>query len=143
MGKIRLGEGDIQTINLLEKLTGARARDTVKEGDTLCFLLNREDMGPAIGKGGCNIEKARVKFGKNIQFIEYSEDYAQFAKNIFRPSEIEEVRISKSSRGKNLVIKTNKKYRKQIIGRGGERIKLARRLLDRYFNLDNIILETA
>jgi N utilization substance protein A len=143
MGKIRLGPDDIQLINLLEKITGARARDVVMEGDKLCFLLGREEMGLAIGKGGCNIEKARVKFGKNILLIEYSEDYCQFVRNIFRPSEIDEVRISKSGRGKNIVIKAEKKYRRQIIGVGGERINLARRLLDRYLGMKDVVIETA
>lgn len=143
MGKIRLSEDDIQMINLFEKITGARPIDTIQEGETLYFLLNKEDMGMAIGKGGSNIQKARNRIGRNIHIIEYSEDYRQFVKNIFHPAEIKEARLSKSSREKNMVITADKRNKRQIIGPRGEKIKLARRLLDRYLDLKDIILQTS
>lgn len=40
------------------------------------------------------------------------------------------------------MIKANKKYKKNIIGFKGEKIKLARKLLDRYFDLKDVIIET-
>lgn len=143
MNKIRLGADEIQTINFFEKLTGARARDIVQSENTICFLVDKEDMGLAIGKRGSNIEKVRNKLSKNIHVTEYSEDPIQLAKNIFQDAEIREARISDSGKGKNLVVKTNRKYRKNIIGLQGEKIKLARKLFERYFGLENIIIETA
>jgi len=142
MSKIRLGSEDIQFLNLFEKLTGAKATDMVQTEETICFLVQKEDMGLAIGKKGSNIEKVRSKFGKNIQVIEYSEDYAQFVKNMFQSAEIREVRISEAGKGKNLVVKTSRRDKKNIIGVRGEKIKIARILLDRYLNLKDIIIET-
>jgi len=139
MSKIRLGAEDIQSINLFEKLTGAKARDIVHEGDTICFLVNKEDMGLAIGKKGCNIEKAKTAFGKNIYVIEYAEDLSTLAKNIFYPAEIRNVRLSGD--GKTITITSFRKHRRTIIGPGGERIKLARKLTDRYFGAGDINID--
>jgi len=143
MVKIRISSDEIQFINLFEKLTGAKARDMVEEENAICFLVNKEDMGLAIGKKGVNIEKVRNTLNKKIYIIEYSEDYGQFVRNIFQPAEIKEVRISQSGKGKNVVLKTSRKSKGTIIGPKGEKIKLARKLLERYFNLEDIILETA
>lgn len=142
MNKIRLGADEIQTINFFEKLTRARAKDVIQNGNTICFLVEKVDMGLAIGKKGSNIEKVRSKLGKNIHVTEYSEDPIQLAKNIFQDAEILEARISDSGKGKNLVVKTNRKYRKNIIGPQGEKINLAKKLFERYFGLENILIET-
>jgi len=142
MSKIRLGSDDIQTINLFEKLTGAKARDMVTAENVVCFLVSKEDMGLAIGKKGASIEKVRATLNKKIYVIEYAEDVQQFVRNIFHPADIQEVRLSSSSKGKNVVIKIPRRERKNVIGVGGERIKLARKLIERYFNLKDIILES-
>ena len=142
MTKIRITADEIKFMNLFEKITGAKVRDMIQEENTICFLVNKEDMGLAIGKKGSNIEKVRNTLGKSVYVIEYSDEYSTFVKNIFQPSTIKEIRISNSSKGKNVVIKTNKRDRKNIIGYQGEKIKLAKKLLDRYFGLKNIIIET-
>jgi N utilization substance protein A len=142
MSKIRLGSEDIQLINLFEKITGAKAQDMVAEDSVICFLVSKEDMGLAIGKKGASIEKVRSTFNKKIYVMEYAEDYQQFVRNVFHPVDIQEVRLSSSSKGKNVVIKIRKKDRKNVIGAGGERIKLARKLLDRHFGLKDVILES-
>jgi N utilization substance protein A len=141
MSKIRLGSEDIQVINLFEKITKAKAEDLVEHEGTLCFLVRKEDMGMAIGKKGANIEKVRNALGKNVQILEYSDNQEEFIKNIFHPAEIQAVRVSKSGKGDNVVVTTEKKNKKIVIGPGGSRIKLARRLLDRYFNLKDVIIE--
>ncbi|MFH1126310.1 MAG: NusA-like transcription termination signal-binding factor [Candidatus Altiarchaeota archaeon] len=142
MSRIRLGLDEIQIINLFEKMTGAKAVDIVHDDNYICFLVNKEDMGLAIGKKGSNITKARNKLGKNIHVVEYSDDYGQFIRNIFQPAEIMEVRISSSSKGRNVVVKTTRRDRKIIIGPGGEKINMARKLIDRHFELEDIIIET-
>ncbi|MBM3308809.1 MAG: NusA-like transcription termination signal-binding factor [Candidatus Altiarchaeales archaeon] len=143
MVRIRIGADEIQFINLFEKLTGAKAQDMIEEENTICFLVSKEDMGLAIGKKGANIEKVRNTFNKNVCVIEYSEDMAEFVRNIFQPSKIREVRPSSSSKGRNIVLKIDRKQRGGIIGSKGEKIKLAKRLLNRHFNMEDIILENA
>ncbi|MDD5111407.1 MAG: NusA-like transcription termination signal-binding factor [Candidatus Altiarchaeota archaeon] len=140
MSKIRLGAEDIQSINLFEKLTGAKARDIVHEGESICFLVNKEDMGLAIGKKGSNIEKAKTAFGKTIYIIEYAEDLSNLVKNIFYPAVIQEVQLGGD--GKTVTITTARKHRRTIIGPGGEKIKLARKVIDRHYGAGDIVIET-
>jgi N utilization substance protein A len=138
MGKIRLGSDDIKYITLFETLTGARVKDCIQVENAMGFLVDKGDMGLAIGKNGANIEKVRTALGRIVFVAEFAEDADDFVKNMFSPVKIKNVRIRETAGEKVADIDVARGDRKRVIGQEGIRIKIAKELSKRHYNIDNI-----
>ncbi len=138
MGRIRLGSDEIKYITLFETLTGARVKDCIQVQDTMGFLVNKGDMGLAIGKNGVNIEKVRQAIGKGIFVMEFADQPNEFIKNLFNPIRVKQVRIHTIKNEKIADIDVNKRDRKRAIGQEGIRIKIAKEMSKRHHNIHNI-----
>jgi transcription termination/antitermination protein NusA len=138
MGKIRLGSDDIKYITLFETLTGARVKDCIQVENSMGFLVDKGDMGLAIGKNGTSIEKVRAALGKGVFVAEFADDANDFVKNMFSPVKIKQVRIRETGDEKVADIDVARNDRKRVIGQEGIRIKIAKELSKRHYNIDNI-----
>lgn len=138
MGKIRLGSDDIKYITLFETLTGARVKDCIQVENAMGFLVDKGDMGLAIGKNGASIEKVRAALGKSVFVAEFADDASDFVKNMFSPVKIKQVRIRETGDEKVADIDVARNDRKRVIGQEGIRIKIAKELSKRHHNIDNI-----
>jgi len=137
--RVRLGPEEIKYITLFESMTGATVKDCVQEADTMGFLVKKGDMGLAIGKNGSNIERVKKALaGKGVWVMEFSEDPGEFVRNLFQPTRLKQVRISDADSQKTLTIEVAKKDARRVIGQNGSRIKIAKRLAERYFAVDDI-----
>lgn len=138
MGKIRLGSDEIKYMTLFEKLTGARVRDCVQIKDAMGFVVDKGDMGLAIGKNGVNIEKVRNILGKGVFVIEFSDNPVDFIRNLFQPVKIKRVRIHETNNQKIADVDVSRSDRKKAIGQEGIRIKMAKEMSKRHYDIDNI-----
>ncbi len=138
MGKIRLSNEEIKYITLFETLTGAIVKDCVSVQNMMAFLIKKGDMGLAIGKNGSNIGKVRNAIGKSVIVMEFSDNIENFIKNLFHPVRIKKVEISKEDEERIVNVEVNKPDRKKVIGHDGVRIKIAKKLAKRHYNIDNI-----
>lgn len=141
MGKIRLKPDEIKYITLFETLTGATIKDCIQEEGIMGFLVKKGDMGLAIGKNGANIERVKKAVGKGVWVMEFSDDLNEFIKNLVHPIKIKQVRIHDID-NKKIVIEINKRDRKMVIGHNGNRIKIAKKLVDRHFGMNDIQIRT-
>lgn len=138
MVKIRLGTEEIKYMTLFETLTGARVKDCIQIQNAMGFLVNKGDMGLAIGKNGSNIEKVRQVIGKSVFVMEFSDSVNDFIKNLFHPVKVRQVRIHDSNNDRVADIDVNKRDRKRAIGQEGVRIKIAKEMSKRHYGIDNI-----
>lgn len=138
MGKIRLKTDEIKYMTLFETLTGATIKDCIQEENAMGFLVKKGDMGLAIGKKGSNIERVKKAIGKGIWIMEFSDDLNEFIKNLFQPIKIKQVRIHDTGNEKIVLIDVNKWDRKKVIGHNGNRIKIAKKLAERHFAINDI-----
>ena len=129
----KLSNEDFQLVSMLDQKTGAQAVDVVN-GESVVFILQKGELGKAIGKGGSNMERLRHAFGKNVEFVEYSEELSGFVQNLFRPVEV----LALEKNGSELTIKVDSLKKGLAIGRGGEKIKRAKLLLKKYFEVENL-----
>ena len=97
------------------------------------IVVSEGEMGRAIGKGGKNINALERLLRKKILIVEYSEEPIKFIKNIFFPIDVQ---IEKKNEG--FAVTPAPADRKYVIGKGGEKIKLARALLERHFGVKDI-----
>ncbi|MDO8511372.1 MAG: NusA-like transcription termination signal-binding factor [Nanoarchaeota archaeon] len=116
---------------LMEKITKAKVKDcfTDEEG-TIYFVVASGELGKAIGKGASNIKRLQQELQRKIRIIEFSDNVAEFIKNIIYPLRIESI----TEEQETVVIKeTNKKAKSLLIGRQGKNLKLINRAVKRFF----------
>jgi N utilization substance protein A len=85
MTEIRLTADELRLMSLFQSITTVTARDCIIDDkmDRVIFIVNKGDMGIAIGKNGSTIRMLQNIIGKRIELVEYAEDLAEFVKNIF------------------------------------------------------------
>ncbi len=133
-----ISNAELQLINMLESNTGAHAKDVVMTDESVIFVVEKGELGKAIGKGGNNIRRMRHAFKRNVEVVEAADDLRGFLANIFKPVKLVEVQESTSGDRKVASISVNNKDKALAIGRAGERIKKARALAKREFGCDDV-----
>ena len=138
---IKLSTDAIHYITLFEKMTGATVKDCITNEDEVVFLVKNGDMGLAIGKKGIAIKKVRDKVGKTTVVMEYSNDPAEFIKNLFKPVNLKEIKITNGEDKKIITITISQKDKKYVIGKNGKNIKRAKVLAKRHHDIGDIIVQ--
>jgi len=100
MGKIRINSDELKYITLFETMTGAAIKDCIQDEESIGFLVQKGDMGLAIGKSGANIERVKRALGKDVLVTEFSDDLPEFIKNIFQGTKIRTNNASETQRTK-------------------------------------------
>lgn len=141
--KIKLTPDEFSYLSLFQTITTAVARDCVIDDkmERVIFVVNKGQMGMAIGKGGSNIKQLQNVITKKIELVEYSESPVNFIKNIFNSDMVQDVKISERVEGtKNAVVVVDMKKKGIIVGKDGRNVDKARILAKRYFNISNVLV---
>lgn len=140
--EFKLSANDIGYIALFEKITGAVTKDCIadNDGNKILFVVKKGDMGLAIGKKGSNIQQVRQALGKRIEVVEYSEDPAEFIKNIFHPFRVNDVRITNLGDKKVAKVAIDDRDKITLLGRRGKNLAKAKVLSKRHHNISDLII---
>ncbi len=140
MGEIKLTAEEMRYIVLLQDITGASARDCIvdNENSRVIFVVKPGDAGKAIGRRGSNINMLRKVLGKDVDIVEYADNLEAFVKNVFTPARIINTRLIERGRKKLLYITVDPNDKGKAIGRRGRKVALARLILKRYYDIDEI-----
>ncbi|MDP6641341.1 MAG: NusA-like transcription termination signal-binding factor [Nitrososphaerales archaeon] len=142
---IKLTSDELGLISLFQNITGATARDCVIDDklDRVIFIINKGEMGLAIGKNGASILKTQKMVGKEVELVEYSEDPKNFIINALNSKFITDIRLSKKADGSTIaVVMVDHNRKGVIVGRNGKNAEKARFLARRYFQISNIHIVT-
>lgn len=85
MTEITLSNETVQYINMASKYSGAGIRDCMVEDDRVVFVIEKGQLGIAIGLKAKNLEKLRMLFKKNVKFVEFDEDKKSLLKTSVNP----------------------------------------------------------
>jgi len=140
--KIRLGSDEIGYMTVFESITKAGVLDCILEGNTLHFLIREGDMGLAIGKGGENIKRVQKAAKRGVRVIEYSKNPEEFIKNLFSPVEVKQVKLTEKNNKKHAEATVGKYDKRDALGGGGHKIKVAKKLANRHHNISGIQVKT-
>jgi len=138
---IKITCDEMRYIALFESVSGASVKDCIidEEQGRAIFIVNKGQVGVAIGRGGRNIHTLERMTGKKHEIIEYSEDAVQFIKNALKPAAVREVRITERMDGKKMAVVTvNPKDKGVAIGKNGKNAERLRFLAKRYFDIQNV-----
>ena len=141
--KIKLTSDELRLISLFQSITGATARDCVVDDkmERVIFIVNKGQMGLAIGKGGTTIRQLQNVVGKKVELVEYSDDPSEFIRNILNSDMINEIRINDRIDGtRQAVVIVDAKKKGVVVGREGRNAEKARLLAKRYFQISNVLI---
>ena len=139
--KIKLTSEELGLMSLFQNISGATARDCVIDSkiERVIFVVNRGEMGLAIGKSGETIKKVQKAIGKQVEVVEWSDDAKQFVLNSLNPQFVNEIRLSEKPDGsKALTVVVNENKKGALLGKGGRNAEKARLLARRYFSIETI-----
>ncbi|MCL4517638.1 MAG: NusA-like transcription termination signal-binding factor [Thaumarchaeota archaeon] len=143
--KIKLTSEELGLMSLFQNISGATARDCIIDPkiERVIFVVNKGEMGLAIGKSGETIKKVQAKIGKPVELVEWAEDAKQLIINSLNPQFVSEIRVTErpdGSRTATVVVEQRKKG--AILGKGGRNAEKARLLARRYYSVETIHIVT-
>lgn len=144
--KIKLTSDELRLMSLFQSVTSVTARDCVVDDkmERVIFIVNRGQMGLAIGKGGATIRQLQNVVTKKVELVEYSDDASDFVRNILNPQMVNEVKITHRTDGsKQAVVLVDAKRKGVVVGKEGRNAEKARLLAKRYFQISNILITSA
>ena len=139
--EIKLTSDELRLMSLFLSVTSATARDCIldEKMDRVIFVVDKGQMGLAIGKGGSTIKQLQNVVAKKIELVEFSNDAAEFIRNMLNAEMVNDVRISDRSDGsKQAVVTVDQRKKGAVVGREGRNAEKARLLAKRYFQITNV-----
>jgi N utilization substance protein A len=139
--EIKLTSDELRLMSLFQSVTSATARDCIvdEKMDRVIFVVNKGQMGLAIGKGGSTIKQLQNVVAKKIELVEFSDDAAEFIRNMLNADMVNDVRISDRPDGsKQAVVMVDQRKKGAVVGREGRNAEKARLLAKRYFQITNV-----
>jgi N utilization substance protein A len=109
--------------------------------ERVIFIVNKGQMGLAIGKGGATIRQLQNVVAKKVELVEYSDDPSEFIRNILNSDMINEVKMNERVDGtKQAVVIVDARKKGVVVGREGRNAEKARLLAKRYFQISNVLI---
>ena len=97
MTEITFSNETVQYINMAGKYSKVHIMDCVIEEERVVFVVEKGQLGMAIGIKAKNLERLRTLFKKNVKFVEFDEDKNRFIYNLCKPYKVNNVVIDKSN----------------------------------------------
>ena len=141
--KIKLTSDELRLMSLFQNVTSATARDCIVDNkmDRVIFVVNKGQMGLAIGKGGTTIKQLQNVVTKKVELVEHSEDATEFISNILNSEMIQEIQMSERMDGtKHAIVVVDPKKKGVVVGKDGRNAEKARLLAKRYFQISNVLI---
>ncbi len=143
MEEIRLGVEELQLISLFQSVTGASAKDCIIDPrmNRLIIVVNKGEMGLAIGKNGSSIKRMQKLVERPVELVEYSDDPSEFVRNSLNPRLVNSVSLTDKSDGSKVAVVTVDNSKKgAVVGKDGRNAEKARLLAKRYFQIANVLI---
>lgn len=140
---IKLNTDSIRYIGLFESLVGVVVKDVIINDKKILFVVKEGHAGMAIGKKGINIKNLQGILNKKVEVIEFSQDPLTFLNNVFRPLKINNAYMSEKSNSRKVIkISFNKVDNRMRVNITPVKVRLkkAKFLIKKYFDIDDIIL---
>lgn len=134
MTRVKYDSELIKLMMIFESMSGAKLKDCISN-DKVLFIVEENDMGRAIGKNGINIKKFENKLKKKVKLAEFSNDAAQFVRNLAYPAEISDV---KNENGIITIHGKDSNSRAMLIGRERQNLNHMAEIVRRYFDVKEI-----
>lgn len=138
MSEITLSNETVQYINLASKYSRAIIKDCLVEDDRIIFVVDKGQLGIAIGNKAKNIERLRILFKKSVKFVEFDEDKIKFIQNLCKPYEVNNITVEGNDNENVVKIEVNPRDKSKLIGKSGRNINMIRKLAQRHHPIKDV-----
>jgi len=135
MSKIKYDSQSMQVMNIFEKITASKLKDSFEVADLQVFVVESGQIGKAVGKSGANVKKLAEQLKKKIKIIEYSPDIKVFVKNTTFPLIPEEVIYDDENKIVTIIPK-DLLSRGLMIGRQAIKLRETEKIIQRFFKIE-------
>ncbi|MFC1697227.1 NusA-like transcription termination signal-binding factor [Nanoarchaeota archaeon] len=129
---------DIETIKLIslfENITKSKLKDCFSDEKFIYFITQPGMLGKAIGKKAVNVKNLENKLNRKIKIIEFNPTDIQFVRNFIYPLKPKDIK----KEGKIVIIEgSDFKTKSLLIGRDSQNLKNLKKVVKRYFEVDEI-----
>jgi len=138
----RISLEELRYISLLQDLTGAMVYRALEDGtdNRIIYLVDKNDVGKAIGRDGRNVKMLSKMLNKNIEIVEYADDIDNMVRNLLPGVTVLKVEVTERDGLKTVYVKVKDDEKGKAIGRDGRNVKRARLVLNRLFNVDRVVI---
>ena len=127
---------DLKLVNLFTSVTGVMPADMAKVGNNYAFLVDKFQLGKAIGKKGANIQKLRERLRTGVIIAPNAPQLEEFVRGFFPNVRILSYELREAPGQKVVFLTVADADRGIAIGRDGLRIKSAKEFLKRKFGAE-------
>ena len=138
MSEITFSNETVQYINMASKYSKAGIKDCLVEEDRIIFVVEKGQIGIAIGSKAKNLEKLRTLFKKNVKFVEFDNDKERFIRNLCKPYQVNNISIEGDENASLVRIEVNPRDKSKMIGKGGRNINMIRKLAQRHHPIKDV-----
>lgn len=141
MGSITFNENTLRHTNLFETMIQVGVKDCIETEEKIVFIVNKGQLGKAIGKEGKNITSIKKILNKEIHLIEYSEDPEEFIRNVFLYYDVKRVALEKRGDITHATVTVDPKNKAKAIGKEGKNLKASRDIITRHHEVQSVSIE--
>ncbi len=128
---IKLDSETLSSMSVFSNTTGVMPKDCMQLDDKFLFVVNQGQAGMSIGKNGVNVKMLEKMFSKEVLIVEYADDPVRLLENIIRPVKVLSGYVTETT--------NSKKIQASIDGKLAlSRLRIAKTLMQRYFNITDI-----
>ena len=138
MADILLSNEEMQCINMASNITKTHILDCLTLDDRIIFIVQKGQLGAAIGVKARNLERLRNLFKKTIKFVEYDPDEERFIYNLFKPYKINKVVLEGEKSSIIAKVEVEVADKSKIIGKNGRNIEIIRKLAQRHHSIKDV-----
>ena len=138
MTDIMFSNEDMQYINMAINVTKTNIMDCLNLEDRVIFIVQKGQLGAAIGIKAKNLERLRSLFKKTIKFVEFDEDKEKFIINLFKPYKVNNITLEGDDESIVAKVQVDISEKSKIIGKGGRNIELIRNLARRHHSIKDV-----
>ncbi len=139
MSEILFSNELMQYINMASKITKAHILDCYISDDAkLVFIVQKGQLGIAIGKKAKNIERLRLLFKKSIKFVEFDENKEKFIINLCKPYKVNKLEFEGDQEVQIAKLTVELSDKSKLIGKGGKNIETIRILAKRHHSIKDV-----
>ncbi|MFP3143461.1 MAG: NusA-like transcription termination signal-binding factor [Caldisphaera sp.] len=139
----RIDLEELRYLSLFQDLTGAMAYRCIadNEGNRVFYLVNKNDLGKAIGKDGKNVKSLSKILNKNVEIVEYSDKIEEMTKNLFPEITVLKVDLIDKDNVKAVYVKVKDDEKGKAIGKDGKNVKRAKIILGKLYGVEKVVVK--
>lgn len=132
--RIKYDADILKFMSLFESLTRSKLKDCIVN-EKLLFVVEPNEIGKAIGKGGSNVKRIEGLLRKKVKIVEFNADVCQFVRNMIYPLQAKDVNEDNSV---VTITGPDTKTKGLMIGRDARNLNFLKDIVKRYFDIEDI-----